>query len=1663
MSTARNYGAPTIRLYDVGFRLALDLTGMDRADADLDLSPCFMVNRRIVSDEPTGTYAAVANVTTSHQHSTLSARLCYQIYNVTDPVNETDQLFLAADWQVLATIASGHPGANPGITAEWSNQNIALSLGLGLHTLYVVRTAAANEAAGRIEYEQNHGGWRVSVGSLWIWSCGPGVTQYVVADQAGPTYAAVDRVILNQSAPGSTSIDVGLRYQVYATSFSSRHQLFLASELKVLATIDDSVSRACPGVVTTWFQSGVNLAGLSPGLHNLYVALVAAGSVDEGQALYESTGVATKVAVGAVTVGDARKPTLLPEVVYAPATRTLRLMSRAIDPDGNAVGSGTLNWSLRDAGGAEKAAGTLAYSATDARWAGGQTLTAALPPGSYTVAFSLATPTGATASASRPITVAATYSVTGQVLDKTTGNRLSGVQVSMGGNTGQTDTQGKYTLSGIDVSTLPGLTATRAGYAQYAATLNPPPSGTSIVHDFNMVPADGSKPAVTSLKAKYEGHFLLGVDVNNPYTATVDWNGQPRELRVYVNGQIKTTVPASGGEVAFSLNMGRDFPGGLFGQTSRLGVVAVNTQGIQSDLLSVPVSVVLVPPGLQSLVNTGALIFGEQPDDLVWHFQFSWPPDTDDKRRFIKLPFLSEFGGRVAVDGEGEFKTRTGEWEITLGVTSGKYSKRYRRYGQTLGHPYLKAGSWKADVRVEGFGNGHLVVGQPLRLDEVGLSGSLSGEFLLWAFLFTDWIPGVNAAVRAIDALPGDLDPLSFLKANLYLTLDTGPTATFQWDPFEFKSFVWYVAPGLKAAYEPKLGDLIDGELYAGGKLEGNIEIVPPPVRIFENLSGSIYGGVSLRVWMFTFGPYEAVFLKYPGTQAKGDATELSSTLVPLQVRLPDPCPKPLCRDYLMQGLPRFVAYSGAIRSAAGDTGLMRGGAGKSATGIEAFRAMRHAGAGKTREMGRAALGEGDSSPPQADLSLLENVCSRSDPSLAAEGADLMLVYVSDNGAPGDLQFTDINWTHFDGTDWTEPAPIQADTRAEFAPRVAFDGNGDAVAVWERVKDPNFNAADVTIMATEMEIAWSRWDHTTGMWAEPATLTDNHHLDHAPLLCGPMADGSLLAVWTENTLNRLMGEGVEGADSNSHVLWARWDSTTRNWGPPQTLIASLPYRTSQSLAGAGSTAVYAWTRDVDGDLATARDLEVFSCEWNGAAWTAPTQRTNDLVPDRTVRVAVSAAGVIYLVWQQGGDLVMDVGFAGAPTLARADSQTAGFADYTVALGPAGNLLLIWQEQSDTGVDAHYSVYDPASGRWSKAAQLFNDPPLERSFSPVWDDVGNLALAYNRVEITSVTKTVTLESGEVVQIEQVPAPGQVDVGVLKRRIVADLAVLPGDFAADGASFLPGDQVRLASTVRNTGDLALENIAVAFYDGDPSAGGVEIARQVIPGWLDGSAEAVVEVEWTVPAPAGVHTLFVVVDRDDTVSEFDEQNNQQALTVGGTDLSIIVLSTTAYSGGWARIIVQAANSGAAAPETVVAVRRAGETGVPLVSATLPALDSGHTAQLPLDLPPGTLSPNKLGFSLTVDDTGVAADINRANNTVTFTVVIPSVPADAEGDGDVDMQDYAGFQGCLSGPAMPYPEPACASLDFDADGDVDQSDYGVFQRCFSGSQLLGDPNCAD
>lgn len=72
-------------------------------------------------------------------------------------------------------------------------------------------------------------------------------------------------------------------------------------------------------------------------------------------------------------------------------------------------------------------------------------------------------------------------------------------------------------------------------------------------------------------------------------------------------------------------------------------------------------------------------------------------------------------------------------------------------------------------------------------------------------------------------------------------------------------------------------------------------------------------------------------------------------------------------------------------------------------------------------------------------------------------------------------------------------------------------------------------------------------------------------------------------------------------------------------------------------------------------------------------------------------------------------------------------------------------------------------------------------------------------------------------------------------------------------------------------------------------------------------------------------------------------------------------------------------------------------------------------------------------------------------------------SVPGDLDADGDVDADDVARLQTCMTGENKPQTDEHCRQARLDADADVDLCDFSILQRCLTGPDAPADPSCAD
>ncbi len=133
-----------------------------------------------------------------------------------------------------------------------------------------------------------------------------------------------------------------------------------------------------------------------------------------------------------------------------------------------------------------------------------------------------------------------------------------------------------------------------------------------------------------------------------------------------------------------------------------------------------------------------------------------------------------------------------------------------------------------------------------------------------------------------------------------------------------------------------------------------------------------------------------------------------------------------------------------------------------------------------------------------------------------------------------------------------------------------------------------------------------------------------------------------------------------------------------------------------------------------------------------------------------------------------------------------------------------------------------------------------------------------------------------------------APVTVQVGGVQAYV--DLAVTPADITLTPARPAAGQTVQITARFRNQGMEPAQNFTAEIFDGAPEAGGVPIASQTLT--LAAGSEQTITANW--PVGSGIHEIFVVLDRANSVIETDETNNRASVKVM-PDMVDIAISAT------------------------------------------------------------------------------------------------------------------------------------------------------------------------
>jgi len=745
---------------------------------------------------------------------------------------------------------------------------------------------------------------------------------------------------------------------------------------------------------------------------------------------------------------------------------------------------------------------------------------------------------------------------------------------------------------------------------------------------------------------------------------------------------------------------------------------------------------------------------------------------------------------------------------------------------------------------------------------------------------------------------------------------------------------------GLKLFLKLEIIKSVSAVLYGGGEIGMTFQIPFDP-DFLKELEAALFAGVEVKVWLY-HETFEGRFTwTYPD---EGSAVVRSSSF-----------PKNLQDVSLKPIEPNFIKFGQYMRFG--------------------------------RSMIEGPRTAGNDNPKIYNI--LENVYRYSEPAIAEDNGTSVITFVYYDTNDELLQNTEIYYSIFDGSSFTTPSAILDDTRAEFNPKIAFDVNGNAIAVWERVKNEAFPVdGELSEMAAEFELVFAVYNPIAHTWTVPMAITDNDYLDHNPVLKRNSA-GELLLIWESNENNKI----EPTVASPSKINYSIWNGT--QWSTPKIVMENVSMAFQFDAAFWPEGAMLVWTQDLDDDLTTGTDQEIYYNLFTGtpATWSGPLRLTNNAVSDSNPRVDGNSSGSFHLLWYSNDGIVQltDLDNGLYQRVRQDDVSGSGAIDFRIALDNSGNLALIWQGQNDKGADIYYRIYDDINNSWSLDRQLTSDDAMEKFNQPVFGSDNSLMIAYTNALTEYVTKEVEID-GQWVTINNVPQQGRNDLNLLTYRPTEDLGFAEGvlTFTEEPT---PNLQTTINATVSNFGDMAMPNVKVTFFDGDPDNGGIQIgSEQSITGGLDAGDSDQVSVVWIVPDDGQAHTVFAKVDPESLIIESNEDNN----TISATTL----LPDVAYVSGQAQVsgtnqislIATISNNGTvAASNVVVDFYLDSLNGEFLGSRIVSDVAAAATVDVLLDwISDGTdllLGNNKIVVSL--DQTGQIIEGDETNNLGSITTL--------------------------------------------------------------------------
>lgn len=556
-----------------------------------------------------------------------------------------------------------------------------------------------------------------------------------------------------------------------------------------------------------------------------------------------------------------------------------------------------------------------------------------------------------------------------------------------------------------------------------------------------------------------------------------------------------------------------------------------------------------------------------------------------------------------------------------------------------------------------------------------------------------------------------------------------------------------------------------------------------------------------------------------------------------------------------------------------------------------------------------------------------------------------------------------LHYIHFDpaketlqATEWHEFSLYDRIDRARTDDQQAdFNLSIGNVCAWMRVKDTAFPAAGpIEQMAAQIEIACGSASLSPGK--TPFLVTDNDYLDLNPVVAGDYSQGYTV-FWESNQGNQLVGS----AEWPSRVHYAEWGGDTVGFSGIQTVPGTFVDASGFSYAVHGGEYMMAWIQDMDGDMATETDRELYTRQTVGGTWGAPLRITNNSTAPDNPRLLKTPAGEVALLWLEGGALyTTNVDVPGMHLLsAQTDDAIVSRFLSNVSLPNKPVILLIRLVGGDR--EASIIRWDATAGAWTGEIPLrlnLTDVELHDFAPQSYSDRSFLFAGLRSSESGVDIVTGTASSG-----------------------LADLRLAFPDFFSLPEP-VPGQPFAIPVEYVNGGYEALEGANIAVYGG-PATPANRLGQVALPATLPPGGRGTAVVSFTAPLNGWSSELTVARARADGLAL--DAARAISLQVGAVDLEVLRISHNPNADGSATVRAVLRNTGPYAATNIPLELVSGSQTLGLRS--LSGLYPGKSAEVDFQVwPDEDFLKAAPKLTVIIDPKAVLAETDRTNNRLDF-----------------------------------------------------------------------------